>query len=398
MDQLVLKTQLDKIMVDNLYPNSKTLLSLAKRQNSSITMKQIQEYLSNQKAYQLTKERKITKKSMGHVVSFSPWSLVQMDLLDMSRFSYDYSQYKSKKKMSGVSTEFNKGYKFILIIIDVFSRYVDAVMIKSKNIEDCVNALEIILDFNKIKPDVLMSDSESSFLSEKFQNFLAKKQIIHDVVVLDDHHALSVLDRFCRTLRGRLNKLFLGRGTTEWVNDLSKIIYQYNNTEHRGILNFTPTQVLNNAKIQEVIMELNHEKNKKNVAMKETDKFKVGDKVRVFIKDKFKKGSDPSYTAETFKIIEKNGKNYTLSNNKTYVKNDLQKIFQADSPNNNLLLGNGEEEEDEDINPFEEVKKQNKIAKKLKKENLVRPTFDQLNEKRESRNKKIDFVKLSKGL
>ena len=393
MDQLVLKNQLDKIMADNLYPNAKSLLSLAKRHNSNITMKQIQEYLSNQKAYQLTKERKITKKSMGHVVSFSPWSLVQMDILDMSRFTYDYTQYKSKKKMSGVTTEFNKGYKFILIVIDVFSRYVDAVMIKSKNIEDCINALEIILDFNKITPDIIMSDSESSFLSEKFQDFLAKKNIIHDVVVLDDHSALSVLDRFCRTLRGRLNKLFIGRGSTEWVNDLSKIIY----TEHRGILNFTPSQILNNPKIQEAIMELNHEKNKKNIAMKEDDKFKVGDKVRVFIKDKFKKGSDPSYTAEVFKILEKSGKNYTLSNNKTYVKNDLQKIFKTESPNNNLLLGNGEEE-DEEINPFDEVKKQNKIARKLKKENLVRPTFDQLNEKRESRNKKIDFVKLSKGL
>jgi hypothetical protein len=243
-----------------------------------------------------------------------------------------------------------------------------------------------------------MRDSESSFLGEKFQEFLAKKNIIHDVVVLDDHSALSVLDRFCRTLRGRLNKLFIGRGSTEWVNDLSKIIYQYNNTEHRGILNFTPSQILNNPKIQEAIMELNHEKNKKNIAMKEDDKFKVGDKVRVFIKDKFKKGSDPSYTAEVFKRLEKSGKNYTLSNNKTYVKNDLQKIFKTESPNNNLLLGNGEEEKDEEINPFDEVKKQNKIARKLKKENLVRPTFDQLNEKRESRNKKIDFVKLSKGL
>jgi hypothetical protein len=64
MDQLVLKNQLDKIMADNLYPNAKSLLSLAKRQNSNITMKQIQEYLSNQKAYQLTKERKITKQQM----------------------------------------------------------------------------------------------------------------------------------------------------------------------------------------------------------------------------------------------------------------------------------------------------------------------------------------------
>ena len=40
----------------------------------------------------------------------------------------------------------------------------------------------------------------------------------------------------------------------------------------------------------------------------------------------------------------------------------------------------------------------NKIAKKLKKENLVRPTEEQLNEKRPSREKKVDYKKLNKGL
>jgi hypothetical protein len=145
-NKLVLYKQLDKIMTDNLFPNAKRLYTLAKRNDSTITMKQIEAYLSNQKAYQITKE-----KGMGHVVSFSPWSLVQMDLLDMQKYSYDYSQYKSLKKLKGVTTEFNKGYKYILIIIDVFTRFVDCVMLKSKNIDDCIHALDIMLDFNKIK-------------------------------------------------------------------------------------------------------------------------------------------------------------------------------------------------------------------------------------------------------
>ena len=387
-NKFVLYQQLDKIMIDNLYPNAKRLYTLAKRNDSTITMKKIEDYLSNQKAYQVTKERKVTKKGMGHVVSFAPWSLVQMDLLDMQKYSYDYSQFKTLKKMKGVTTEFNKGYKYILIIIDVFSRYVDAVMLKSKNIDDCIHALDIMLTFNKIKPDVIMSDSESAFLSQKFQDYLSEKKIIHDVIILNNHKSLSVLDRFCRTLRNMFTRLFIGRGNTEWVNDLSSLISQYNNSEHRGILNFTPQQILSNPQIQQLIIELNHEKNKKNIKLRDDDAFNVGDSVRVFIEKKFKKGTDPSYTSEILKITHRSGQNYTLSNGKTYVKRDLQKVNDA--------VAEAESEGEE--NAIVVAHKQNKIAKKLKKENLIRPTDEQLNEKRPSREKKVDYKKLNKGL
>ena len=141
-DKLVVYAKLDKIMKDNLYPSAAILYDLAKQQQSTITRKDIKDYLSKQTAYQVTKERHSNKPKMGHVVAFAPWSLVQIDLLDMQKYSYDYSQYKAKKKLDGVKTQFNKGFKYIMIMIDVFSRYVDVVMLKSKNIEDCIDALK----------------------------------------------------------------------------------------------------------------------------------------------------------------------------------------------------------------------------------------------------------------
>jgi hypothetical protein len=140
-NKIVVYKQLDKIMKDNLYPSTQVLYEIAKRENSDVTMKQIKEYVESQKVYQLTKERKITKQQMGHVVSYKPWSIVQIDLLDMQKYSYDYTQFKSLKKLEEVKTDFNKGYKYIMILIDIFSRYVDAVMLKSKNIDDCINSL-----------------------------------------------------------------------------------------------------------------------------------------------------------------------------------------------------------------------------------------------------------------
>jgi len=207
-NKLVVYKRLDKIMEDNLYPSATILYQLAKQTDSSITMKQIKDYINSQEAYQITKERHLTTKSMGHVVSFSLWGTLQIDLLDMSKFSFDYSQFKLKKKLEGVATKFNKGYKYIMIMIDVFSRYVDCVMIKSKSIEDCVNSLKIMLDHNKISPNIIMSDSETSFMSKPFQKLLSERDIKHDAVVINNHRALYVVHRFCRTLRSRLTKLF----------------------------------------------------------------------------------------------------------------------------------------------------------------------------------------------
>ena len=388
-NKIVVYKQLDKIMKDNLYPSTQVLYEIAKRENSDVTMKQIKEYVESQKVYQLTKERKITKQQMGHVVSYKPWSIVQIDLLDMQKYSYDYTQFKSLKKLEEVKTDFNKGYKYIMILIDVFSRYVDAVMLKSKNIDDCINSLKIMIDFNKINPTIIMSDSESSFMSKPFQKFLEERSIIHDPVVLNNHRALSVVDRFCRTLRSRLIKLFLGNGNTGWIDHLSTIIQQYNNTSNRGILNFTPQQVLSNPKIQEIILELNNEKSSKNQQLKSKSLFKSGDHVRIYNDDNFKKG--PKYSSDVYVIKSVIGKNITLSNGKRVIDSDLLKV----NVGNLMLTNDGEISE---INPIEIASKETKIAKKLKNEGIERPKFEILNEPRSSRNiEKVDYKKLSTG-
>ena len=119
------KEDLDKIMIANLYPSARDTYDIAKKQGLDLTMKQVKHYLQSQTPYQLTHENHQTKASMGYMVSFSPWSITQIDLLDLSKYSYDYSQFKSKKKLEGIKTDFNNGYKYVLIFIDIFSRYVD---------------------------------------------------------------------------------------------------------------------------------------------------------------------------------------------------------------------------------------------------------------------------------
>jgi len=314
----------------------------------------------------------------------------------MSKYSYDYSQYKSKKKLDNVSTNFNHGYKYIFCLIDIFSRYSDCVMMKTKSIEDTCHALEIILDFNQINPFCLMSDSDSSFLGEKFQTLLKSRNIELDPVVVNDHRALGIIDRFARTLKTRFTKLFLANKDTNWVDYIADIIFSYNNTSNRGILNYSPYQVITDPKAREDILQLNLKKSEHNQHLNDSKDIKAGDKIRVFIENEFRKGTEPNYTSEIFEVKSRNGKKLTLTNGKKILDQNVLKISNNQYIDHNLLT-NGNDD-NQNMNVIEEANKQNKINKKLKKEDLIRPTHEELQAPREKRNvSKIDYKKLNSG-
>lgn len=388
---------IEDVMEENLYPSAKVLFNIVKKEYPDIKLSQIQKFVNSQEAYQLTKQKKETKKSLGHIISYAPFSIVQIDLIDLSKYSYDFSKYKHHKKLEGMQKEYNKGYKYLFIFIDVFSRYVDAIMLKDKGEDECLNAIKLILSYNKINPKTIMSDSESAFLSSKFINFLESKDIKLEPVVLNNHHALGIIDRFCRTLKSRLTKLFLARKSTEWINDISNIIYQYNNTENRGILNFTPQEVISDKEKSEKILNFNIVKQQKNINLRGTSNIKEGDKVRLYINDTFKKGTEQNYTTKSYNVVGKKGKNILLDNGQKVVESNLLKINNGEYLKNSMMIDDGGDEEKEELNILEETKKQNKIKKKLKKEDLVRPTVEEMGEGRQTRKKQIDFKKLNRG-
>ena len=88
-------------MEDNLYPSPAVLYKIAKETNPKITMKQIIEYIESKSSYQQTKEKHVKKATLGYVVAFEKMKNLQIDLLDLSKFS-----------------KTNKGYKYVLIMID----------------------------------------------------------------------------------------------------------------------------------------------------------------------------------------------------------------------------------------------------------------------------------------
>jgi hypothetical protein len=57
--------------------------------------------------------------------------------------------------------------------------------------------------------------------------------IIHNTVIArDDHKALGIIDRFALTLKTILNKLYIRKKNTNWIDDIYDVIDRYNNTPH----------------------------------------------------------------------------------------------------------------------------------------------------------------------
>jgi hypothetical protein len=387
---------LDSIIVESVYAGPQAILDIVKSKypNLKVSLKDIRNYLMTKKEYQLVFERKQTSESMGKICSFHPFALCQIDIFDLSKFSYSYGQFK-KKKVDGLTTNFNKGYKYLFALIDVFSNFADVIPMKNKGIDDTTNALKIILETYNLEPLTLMSDSDSSFLGSKFQNFLKTKDIELDPVIVNDHRSLGKIDRFARTLKTRIMKLFLANGNTNWIDYIADILYSYNNTKNLGILKYTPQQVISDPVAENEVLKLNIEKSKINQQLNEKKQIKAGDKIRVYIDNAFRKKTEPNYTTELFEVKSIKGKKILLTNGKTIRDQNILKIDNIQYIDNNLLT-NGEDNI-ANSNVIDEANKENKITRKLKQVGITRPTYEQLHEPRESRNKRVDYAKLNSG-
>ena len=80
----------------------------------------------------------------------------------------DFSDYKTSN---------NKGFRYIFIIIDNFSKYLRAIPLKNKNSQTIENECSNILFKSKRKPRKLKPERGAEFYNSIFQNFLKTKKI-----------------------------------------------------------------------------------------------------------------------------------------------------------------------------------------------------------------------------
>ena len=247
------------------YPSVDKLFKLLKAddENTTITRKQIKEYLEQKVEVQQFKEVKHSNKRDGHITAVGPLLQFQLDI---------YYMQKYHKK--------NKGYKYILASIDIFTRKLYCEPIKNKENDDVINALEKMFKQLGSYPFVITSDSDSTFLSNECQTYFEKHDINHTTVPVGDHASLGLIDRVARTLKTILHKRFIIHNTTTWIDVLPTIVEQYNNTPHSAIDDIPPNKATTDENISKIV-DINNEK--RDDVTTYVNEFEIGDKVRMKI-------------------------------------------------------------------------------------------------------------------
>lgn len=188
----------------------------------------------------------------------------------------------------------NDGVRYLLIVIDVLSRFAWVRPLKNKDAPTVASAFKAIFDEGR-EPDVLQTDEGTEFLNRTLKSLLTKRHIRHFVVYGDTKAQL--VERFIRTFKNRMWRYFTAQATNRYIDVLQDFVQGYNGGYHRSLRRSPDSVTHENAQ------EVWHTLYDKSVKRPLRYRFKAGDHVRLSKKAKtFKKGYTPGWTEEVFVI------------------------------------------------------------------------------------------------
>ena len=132
--------------------------------------------------------------------------------------------------MNGYNPENKTGYRYVLVVIDNFSKYGGTVPLKNKNAQAITNSFESILITSKSKPNLIETDRGKEFYNSMFKNFPITNNIKH----FSSNTSLGAFfrERFNRTITDLPKRLVSEKGDGNWIGVLPTITKQYNNRKH----------------------------------------------------------------------------------------------------------------------------------------------------------------------
>ena len=196
---------------------------------------------------------------------------------------------------------YNKGYKYLAVFIDLFSRYLWIEPIKKKTPDLMIEAMKKVFAKGR-QPKTLRSDQGKEYTAKIVQEFLQKNDIYH-LIAYNVYHA-NYAERVIRTIKGRIFRYFTKHQTLNYIDHLQDIVDSYNSSKH-SFLKIAPDQVTkdNEQKLYEKLYLPTELKREKTPIIY---KFKIGDKVRIPLERKpFKKGYEQTWTDEIFIIHQR---------------------------------------------------------------------------------------------
>lgn len=246
-------------------------------QASKLPKSRIEQFLASNRTYTLHKpaRKNYVRRT---VLAREPGYQWQSDIIILKRFS-----------------KHNKGYGYLLSVIDIYSRFGFIKPMKRKSGLETTQNFEEILEAADKTPKHLQTDEDRAYLGKNFQKLLRQYNIKH--FFTKSELKASLVERFNKTIVTKIYKLMTLRHSFRYIDQLKNIVYAYNYSFHRSI-GMAPIEVNKKTK-RKIWMKLHSI----NVNPPKKPKFRVGDTVRISkYKKLFRKSYLPQFSEELFTV------------------------------------------------------------------------------------------------
>lgn len=256
------------------YGSRKDTLEEARKKDPSITYEDVKNW------FEKNFVRKTNLKGFNSYIAGEPYEEFQMDLFFINDLE-------------------NQDYKIGLLMIDIFSKYMTVVPVKTKQPDDVLQAIKDGIENMGGKPLVFYTDEEGAFNSNLIKEFFLDNHIQH---IITRGHA-AVAERAIRTIKDLMYRRIEDNPEAKWtdVKILSNALTNYNYRMKHRMTKMTPNQ----ARDKKNILEAKSNLEINRISKRKYPEINVGDSVRVYTKKKnFQKERVPVWSDNVYKVDE----------------------------------------------------------------------------------------------
>ena len=203
----------------------------------------------------------------------------------------------------------NKNFSYILVLIDIFTRYAWTLPLKSLKGREMVTSLQLIFKTNK--PVKIRTDSGSEFKNRSVHALLEEEKVYHFTTT--NEVKSNFAERIIQNLKKKIMKIMYERNSDTWIDLLKPVTDSYNASFHRSI-KMTPSQARTTDPVE---LWNNQYKRKKKIRnshppnQRKLFKFNVEDKVRLArFRSTFERAYSEKWTDEIFIITKREVQQY----------------------------------------------------------------------------------------
>ena len=223
----------------------------------------------------------------------------------------------------------NQKFRVGALMIDIFSKYMTVIPIKSKGEGDVASAL--IEAFKKMGgfPEILYTDDETALSTPAIQDYLKENKIEHHRT--RNHPNFS--ERAIRTFKDMLYKRIeadekKAKQSIQWVDYIFQILLTYNNKNKHSSTKFVPNEARKKKNEYEVklTLELNAKNSRKYPSLEVGDEVKIMRKKTINEKERTSHWLKEIYTIK--RIENKLGQKYYYVNDRPnpLLRHELLKV------------------------------------------------------------------------